>query len=137
MKTLYTATIQVKGGRDGAVRSDDGHLEAQLAFPRALGGSGEGTNPEQLFAAAYAACFASTVQTIAKADNLPIGDLAIRGEVDILLEGTTYDLAVRLFLTAHGVDRAGLADVVEKAKATCPYARAIRNNVRTEVTLGP
>ena len=137
MKTLYTATIQVKSGRDGAARSDDGHLEAKLAFPKALGGTGEGTNPEQLFAAAYAACFASTVQTIAKAERLPIGDVAIRGEVDILLEGTTYDLAVRLFLTADGLDRASLTAVVEKAKAACPYARAIRNNVKTEVTLSP
>ena len=136
MTTLYTGKVSVQGGRNGAVRSDDGNLDVPLAFPTALGGSGAGTNPEQLFGAGYAACFATTVEVIAKAEGKAIGGVKVAAEVDMLLEGGTYDLAVRLTVTADA-DRATLEQIVEKAKSACPYSRATRNTLQTSVRVGP
>ena len=135
MKTLYTTTVIITSGRDGAIRSDDERLVARLAFPKALGGDGAGTNPEQLFAAGYGACFGSTVATLAKAEGLALQDIEVRSEVDLTLDGSTYGLGVRLAFRARGAEREVLTRLVEKAKAVCPYARAIRDNVTTTVTI--
>ncbi len=133
MSTIYTANVTIKSGRDGSARSDDGRLDARLAFPVALGGDGQGTNPEQLFAAGYGACFAGTLTAIAKAEGKPVSDVEVGAEVDMMLRDGTYDLGVRLAVKAAGVDRATLDALVEKAKLACPYARATRNNVESRV----
>jgi Ohr subfamily peroxiredoxin len=135
MKTLYTAHVTVRSGRDGSIRSSDGLLEARLAFPTALGGDGKGTNPEQLFAAGYAACFASTLTLVAKKKGLTLTNVSVDSEVDMLNEGEVFDLAVRLKVHASGADRAALEDVLEAAREVCPYARATRKSLATSVTL--
>lgn len=135
MTTLYTARAQVISGRDGSVRTDDGKLETRLAFPKSLGGDGNGTNPEQLFAAGYGACFGSTLATIAKAEGAALRNVHVDSEVDMNNESGNYDLAVRLAVRAENVDRPTLEALVEKAKAACPYSRAIRGNVVTAITI--
>ena len=136
MKTLYTTKINVTSGRDGSVRSDDDRLTARLAFPTVLGGTGEGTNPEQLFAAGYAACFGSTMATIAKAEGIALSNVEVRSEVDLMLDGESYGLGVRLFVRATGASNEKLVALAEQSKKTCPYSRAIQNNVTTTVTIG-
>jgi Ohr subfamily peroxiredoxin len=135
MEKLYTAHVDVRSGREGSVRSDDGLLEARLAFPKSLGGDGKGTNPEQLFAAGYAACFGSTLAAIAKADKVALTDVAIAAEVDMLHEHGTFDLAVRLAVDAKGIDRATLLGLIEKAKQACPYSRATRSSLATTISV--
>ena len=135
METLYTAHVKVRSGRDGSVSSDDGLLEARLAFPKSLGGDGKGTNPEQLFAAGYAACFGSTLAAIAKAEKAVLTDVSIASEVDMLHDQGTFDLAVRLTVDATGIDRATLLGLIEKAKSACPYSRATRSSLATTITV--
>ena len=134
MKTIYTGNVRVKGGRDGRVESDDGNLGAALAFPTALGGDGKGTNPEQLFGAGYAACFASTLGAVAKASGAKIESLDVDAEVDMLHDGQSkFDLAVRLLVKASGITQSQLDTFVESAKEACPYSRATRNSIATSI----
>ncbi len=135
MSILYTAKVRLRSGRDGSVRAEDGNLDVRLALPVALGGDGKGTNPEQLFAAGYGACFASTLATLGKAGGTPLTSVDVEAEVDILLEGGTYDLGIRLKIDAKGVDDPVLRDLVERAKLACPYSRATKNNVTASVIL--
>lgn len=135
MKTLYTAKVDVRSGRDGTIRSDDGQLDVRLDFPAALGGKGAGTNPEQLFAAGYAACFATSLSATAKESGSPLTQVAVASEVDMLHDGTTWDLAVRLVVRAEGVSRSVLAGLIEKTKTVCPYSRATRGSLATSVTI--
>jgi Ohr subfamily peroxiredoxin len=135
MKTLYTAKVHVEGGRDGAVTSEDGQLKSRLAFPKALGGNGDGLNPEQFFAAGYAACFASTLSLVARAQGVTLTGVAIDAEVDMLHEAGTYDLAVRLLVRASGADRSTVEALIETTKTACPYSRATRNSLSSTVRL--
>jgi osmotically inducible protein OsmC len=135
MEKLYTAQVEVRSGRDGSVRSNDGLLDSRLAFPKALGGDGNGTNPEQLFAAGYAACFGSTLGLVAKAEKHVLTDVSIVSEVDMLHEAGTYDLAVRLTVRAKGADRATLLALIEKTKQACPYSRSTRSSISTTITV--
>ena len=135
MAKLYTAHVDVRSGRDGSIRSEDGLLDARLAFPKSLGGDGLGTNPEQLFAAGYAACFGSTLSALAKAGGTPIRDVAIASEVDMLHDQGTFDLALRLTVSAAGVDRQRLEALIEQAKQACPYSRATRSSLSTTISV--
>lgn len=135
MSTIYTARVTVRSGRDGSVRSDDSALSAPLAFPKGMGGDGKGTNPEQLLAAGYAACFGSTLRAIAKASHKTLEDVVLLAEVDVLAEAGVYDLAIRVAVSAKGADEATLRDLVEKAKVACPYSRALRDSIATTITV--
>lgn len=137
MKTLYSAKVSVESGRDGAIRSDDGRLALRLAFPKVLGGDGEGTNPEQLFAAGYGACFASTMKAIAKSEGTSLDTVEIIADVDMMLDGELFQLGAQLTVRAPGVPREALERLVDKARGACPYSRAIRGNVTTNVILAP
>lgn len=134
----YTTEATAHGGRDGHARTADGALEVKLTTPKELGGAGgEGNNPEQLFAAGYAACFASTLSVVAKAQGAALTGVAVDSEVDMLHEAGTFELAVRLLVHAKGVDRPTLEGIVEKAKAACPYSRATRNSISSTVRIAP
>ena len=137
MDKLYTAQVTVRAGRDGSIRSDDGRLEARLAFPRSMGGDGNGTNPEQLFAAGYAACFATTLAAVGKAAGTPLRDVEVSSEVDVLHEAGTFDLGVRLVVKATGAERRALEALIEKAKQACPYSRATKGSLATSITVAP
>jgi Ohr subfamily peroxiredoxin len=134
MNVIYTGRVTVQGGRNGRASSDDARLVLPLAFPRALGGDGQGSNPEQLFGAGYAACFASTVGAVARAAGVKLGDVVVEAEVDMLHDGgALFDLAIRLVVRATGIAQPDLESLVERAKEACPYSRATRGTLSTQV----
>jgi Ohr subfamily peroxiredoxin len=132
-KTLYTAHVHVTGGREGAARSSDGRLDLKLATP---GGPGAGTNPEQLFAAGWSACFEGAMAIAAKAKGVVLpADLAIDAEVELRHGEDGYSLAARLNVSVPGVDAAVARQIIETAHRTCPYSKAIKGNIDAVVAL--
>ena len=137
MKMLYETTVRVTGGRDGRATSDDGRLAVTLALPAAIGGSGEGSNPEQLFAAGLAACFDSSLRFAARSQGLDAGDVSVAATVGLTLsDAGTYGLAAALDVTLPGLDPADRAVVVAEAERLCAYTNATRGNVAITVRLG-
>ena len=133
-KVLYTARTHTVGGRDkGASRSSDGRLDIKLSMP---GGPGLGTNPEQLLAAGWSACFESAMAMAARRMKVTLpGDLAIDAEVDLGQADDGFFLSVRLDVALPGLDRALAAGLVEDAHAACPYSRATRGNIDVAIRL--
>ena len=126
-KVLHTGKTHTSGGRDGLSRSSDGRLDVSLSRP---GTSGSGTNPEQLFAAGWSACFIGALKAEAAKMNLAVpADLAIDAEVDLGVTDGAYGLAVRLNVTLPGVEREVAQRLVDAAHQTCPYSRATRGNI--------
>jgi lipoyl-dependent peroxiredoxin len=133
-KPLYTAEASVRGGRDGHGRSSDGVLDLDIRPPVEMGGQGGGTNPEQLFAMGYAACFQSAMGVVGRRLKVETADSEVTGRVTIgTIEGNAFGLAVELDVHLPGVDEATARKVVEGAHEVCPYSNATRNNI--EVTL--
>jgi lipoyl-dependent peroxiredoxin len=135
MDALYTAKATSSGaGRSGHVRSDDGVLDKDLSIPREMGGpGGDGTNPEQLFAAGYAACFHSALQLVARREKVRLTDSTVTAEVGIGKQGEGFGLAVTLVVALPGVERADGEKLVDAAHQVCPYSNATRGNI--DVTL--
>ncbi len=136
-KTLYTADVTAVNGRNGHVRSSDDALDLQLSAPPALGGTGKpGANPEQLFAAGYAACFIGAMQFQAAQQKIQPGEVTIHSEVAIgPAEGDNgFTLAVSLAVTAAGLDQAAAEKLVADAHKTCPYSNATRGNIDVKLT---
>jgi Ohr subfamily peroxiredoxin len=136
-KILYTAQATVTGGRDGRAISSDQVLDVALATPRELGGvGGVGTNPEQLFASGYSACFLSALKLVAgKAKiGLPV-DSRITGTVGIGPIPTGFALAVKLEISVPGLPRDQLQELVEKAHQVCPYSNATRGNIDVQLVI--
>lgn len=132
-KTLYTAHVHVTGGRDGAARSSDGRLDLKLAIP---GSPGAGTNPEQLFAAGWSACFEGAMAIAARAKGVTLpADLAIDAEVDLRHDEDGYALAARLNVSVPGVEPEIARQLIEAAHRTCPYSKAISGNIDAVVAL--
>ena len=132
---MYTAEAVVEGGREGHARSSDGNLDVKLDTPTELEGSGgSGTNPEQLFAAGYAACFQSALMGIARGRNIDIDDCRITARVGVgpVAEGG-FGLEVRLELTAPSLSDEDAAALLTRAHKRCPYSRAIDGNVPVEL----
>jgi Ohr subfamily peroxiredoxin len=131
-KLLYTGKTHTIGGRDGAACSSDGHLDIRLSPP---GGAGEGTNPEQLFAAGWSACFigAMTIAARAKGVALP-KDTAVDAEVDLGTGEGGYFLAARLSVSLPGIEAATARAIVDAAHETCPYSKATRGNIVVEIS---
>jgi Ohr subfamily peroxiredoxin len=129
MDALYTA-VATANGRDGRAVSSDGQLDLPLAMPPALGGSGKGTNPEQLFAAGYAACFASALGMIGRQAKVDTGDISITAEVGIGKDETSFALAVTLRVELpEALDSETGQQLVKQAHEVCPYSKATRGNV--------
>jgi Ohr subfamily peroxiredoxin len=134
MKTLYTATATTTGAREGHVTSDDGVLDLDLSMPKSLGGKGgNNTNPEQLFAAGYSACYGSALQVVAKKHNVDLGDFSVTASVDIGKSDEGLQLAVTLDSYIPGVDVKTGEMLVNEAHEICPYSKATRDNI--DVTL--
>ncbi|MDP5280025.1 organic hydroperoxide resistance protein [Sphingomonas sp. DG1-23] len=132
-KTLYTAHVHVTGGREGAARSSDGRLDLKLAIP---GSPGAGTNPEQLFAAGWSACFEGAMEIAAKAKGVTLpSDLGIDAEVDLRHGQDGYALAARLNVSVPGVEPEIARQLIEAAHRTCPYSKAIKGNIDAMVRL--
>jgi osmotically inducible protein OsmC len=135
MDKLYTAKATATGGRNGNVKSSDGILDLELRTPKAMGGANDDyTNPEQLFAAGYAACFDSALSLMAKANNTGAGTATVTAEVSIgKNEKGGYGLAVVLRVNIAGVAIDVAQDLANKAHEVCPYSNAIRGNVEVEL----
>jgi lipoyl-dependent peroxiredoxin len=135
-KQLYTASATAIGGRAGSVKSDDGTIDMKLAMPTGLGGpGGPGTNPEQLFAAGYAACFGSAVGHIARVQKLQTGPVAITAKVTIGPVAGVFGLAVELVASIPELAREQAEALVKAAHEVCPYSNATRGNIVVDVRL--
>lgn len=133
-KVLYTAKTHTTGGREnGVARSSDGHLDVRLSAP----GSGRiGTNPEQLFAAGWSACFESAISLIARKKRIELPDgVIIDAEVDLNLAGEEFSLSTRLNVAIPGVERALAQVLVNGADEICPYSKATRGNIDVAIIL--
>lgn len=135
MKDLYTAEVQVTSGRDGTAQSSDGHLLVQLAFPKALGGTGHGVNPEQLFVAGYAACFASSIKGAAAHLKQVVSDVRVHAEGVLSVRDDGSYLVSRVRLEVHATGWTDANAVIEEARRICAYSNATRGNVATEIVL--
>jgi Ohr subfamily peroxiredoxin len=133
-KVLYTAKATSTGdGRNGHVVSSDQRLDLDLALPPEMGGSGNGTNPEQLFAAGYSACFHSALRIVARRARVDPGDSTVSAEVGIGPEGEAFGLVVTLIITIPGLEREQARELAEAAHQVCPYSRATRGNISVEL----
>ena len=134
-KVLYTAEATATGGRDGRAVSSDGVLNVQLSTPRELGGAGgPGTNPEQLFAAGYSACFIGALKFVAAKEKVALpADTSITGRVGIGPIPTGFGIQVELRISVPGLPREQVKALVDKAHIVCPYSNATRGNI--DVTL--
>lgn len=138
MQILYKAQATATGGRDGRAVSSDKKLDARLSTPKELGGpGGEGTNPEQLFAAGYSACFLSAMKFVAMHAKIPLpADAAVTAEVGIGPNGNGgFGLAADLRVALPGMDRETAQTLVNKAHEVCPYSNATRGNIDVRVAL--
>jgi Ohr subfamily peroxiredoxin len=136
-KVLYTAHTHVTGGRDGHARSDDGLLDVKLSPPPGLGGKGGATNPEQLFAAGYSACFMGALKHVAGIKKVSIpADASIDASVDLGPIPQGFGIAARLTVHLPGLEQAVAQDLINAAHEVCPYSNATRGNIDVELTLG-
>ena len=138
---VYTAHAHTTGGRTGTSKTDDGRLAVTLDTPKAMGGNdGPGTNPEQLFAVGYSACFLGALKAVARGENVKIPDDAT---IDASISfgdnanegGKGFNIAAELKVTIPGLDRAQAEDLVQKAHQICPYSNATRGNIDVTLTL--
>lgn len=135
MKHLYQTKVYVQGGRDGKVQSDDGNLQLDLSIPRALGGPGKqgATNPEQLFAAGYAACFESAIRHVARSQKTVVPHLSVEAEVGLISVETGFALTVGLDVCFSGLELTLCEELVSAAHKTCPYSNAVKNNIDVKI----
>lgn len=137
MKKLYSAVATANGGRNGHVKSDNGVLDLQVRAPRALGGANDDyTNPEQLFAAGYSACFDSALSLVIKNQKIKAGETSVTATVSIgQLDNGGYGLAVELHANIPGVSEQEAKELIEKAHQVCPYSNATRGNIEVKLTV--
>ncbi len=130
-KVLYTACATAIGGREGSARTNDGRLSVTLSTPAELGGGGgAGTNPEQLFACGYSACFLGALKLVAGKEKVTLPeDASVSAAVSIGPNATGFGLSVDLSIAAPGVDKGTLEALVQKANLVCPYSNATQNNI--------
>lgn len=139
-QAVYTATATSTGGRTGTTESSDGKIKLQLSTPKALGGDdGPGTNPEQLFAAGYSACFIGALKFVAGSRKIALPkEVSIKSEVSIGPHGSkanAFNIAVAMQVSVPGVERAVAEDLVAAAHEVCPYSNATRGNVDVTLTV--
>ena len=136
-KVLYRSKATANGGRDGRATSSDNVLDVRLTTPKELGGSGgDGTNPEQLFAAGYSACFLGAMKFVAAQQKLQLpADTQVTGQVGIGQIPTGFGIEVELTISIPGLPRADAEALVQKAHVVCPYSNATRNNIDVTLTV--
>jgi osmotically inducible protein OsmC len=135
-KAIYTAEAHVTGGRaDGHGKTSDGELEVDLRLPTEMGGQGGGTNPEELFAVGYAACFEGALGAVARREKLEVGDVAIDSKVSLHAgPDRTFIISVELDVTLPSVEGDAAVDLVREAHKVCPYSNATRGNIDVTLT---
>lgn len=133
---LYTAVATAENGRDGRVASHDGNLDVVVNPPKEMGGSGAGTNPEQLFAAGYSACFQGALGVVARLEKADISGSTVTASVGIgKNEAGGFGLEVAIIASIPNVDEATARALVEKAHQVCPYSNATRGNIKVELAV--
>ncbi|MFJ8083676.1 organic hydroperoxide resistance protein [Streptomyces sp. NPDC096205] len=136
-KIMYVAEATAHGGRDGYVTSQDGRLELRVAMPPELGGDGDGTNPEQLFAAGYSSCFHNALVLVGRRAGLDLTGSTVAAKVGIGPNAQQgYGLAVALSVSLPVLDQQVAAQLVEAAHQVCPYSNATRGNIDVSIVLG-
>jgi osmotically inducible protein OsmC len=139
MKTLYTAHGSATGGREGQAATDTGNVKLVLNTPKELGGGGgEGTNPEQLFAMGYSACFLGALKFVAGKEKVKIPDDAkVSADIGIGArdDGQGFGITAKLTVSIPGLDKAAVEDLVKKAHVVCPYSHATKGNIPVETTV--
>ncbi len=133
-KIIYTASATSTGGRGGRATSSDGNLDVSLTAPKEMGGPGTGTNPEQLFAAGYSACFNSALAGVAKQAGVDVTGSQVTAVVGFGPAGAGYGLAVELEVSIPGLDAAQAEELGEAAHQVCPYSNATRGNIPVTIT---
>jgi osmotically inducible protein OsmC len=135
-KVLYYAHAHVTGGRDGRATIPESNLDLKLSIPKELGGGGGGTNPEQLFAAGYSACFIGALRSVSAREKIALPkDVAIDGTVGIGQIPTGFGIEVELKISLPGMDKTQAQALIDKAHVVCPYSNATRNNIDIKLTL--
>jgi lipoyl-dependent peroxiredoxin len=135
-KVLYQAHATATGGRDGRAVTSDGLLDVKLAPPKELGGMGGATNPEQLFAAGYAACFMGAMKHVAGMKKITVpADASIASTVGIGQIPAGFGIEVQMMVTLPGMDRAAAQALVDSAHQVCPYSNATRGNIEVSITV--
>ena len=131
MDLVYKAEMLTQGGRGGTIQSEDGSIKIRLAVPASMGGKGEGPNPEQLFAGAFAACFEHSVRHIAKKGHVPLRGCYVEAELSMFVtDEDAYRMALTLTVHMAGaLEQADADNLIERAKGICPYVDATKNNV--------
>jgi lipoyl-dependent peroxiredoxin len=132
-EATYVGTVTALNGRDGQVTSDDGKLDLRVSQPVEVGGSGVGTNPEQLFAATYAACFHASIAIVADIQKVDITGSKVTAKVGIGKNGDGFGIVARLVADLPGVDPDAAQRLVEKAHQICPYSRMTREGINVEI----
>lgn len=138
MKPIYTAHGSATGGRDGKGRSDDGKVDVTLSVPKEMGGTGTGTNPEQLFSVGYSACYLGALKFVAGKEKIKVPDDArVSANVGIgeRDDKQGFGLTVALEVSLPGIDKAKAEDLVKKAHVVCPYSNATKGNIQVTTTL--
>lgn len=139
MKILYTTRATAAGGRDGLARTEDGNLAVKLTVPKEMGGpGGEGTNPEQLFAAGYSACFLGALRFVAGNEKIkipPEATVAATVGIGPRDDGTGFSITAELAVSVPGLEPAVVEDLVQKAHVVCPYSHATRGNVDVKLSV--
>ena len=137
-KVLYTAQATTTGGRDGHATSSDGVLDLDVRVPEEMGGQGGGTNPEQLFAAGYAACFQSALGVVARRQKVDTSASTVTARVSIgTIDGGAFGLSVAIEVANPGVDAETAKELVEAAQQVCPYSNATRGNIEVALSVAP
>lgn len=138
MPIAYTAHATSTGGRDGRGKTNDGKLDLALSLPTEMGGDNKGTNPEQLFAVGYSACYLGAVKFVAGKENVKIGpDAAVTAHVGVgpREDGGGFGLEVALDVSLPGVDKAKAEDIAAKAHVVCPYSHATKGNIKVTTNI--
>lgn len=136
MEKIYEGEVTTLAGRNGHAKSSDGFLDLDVRIPKEMGGTGDGTNPEQLFAAAWSACFGTSVTVAAGIEKIKVGEVSVTAKIGVLHDNGNFDLGAHLLIQIHDVDYDTAEKLVEAAKAICSYSKATKGNINAiyEVT---
>lgn len=135
MEKIYEAEVVTLAGRNGHAQSSDGLLDVDIRFPKEMGGEGGATNPEQLFAAAWSACFGTSVTVAAGIEKVTIGDVTVTAKIAVLHSNGNFDLGAYLLVKIDDVDTDTAKRLVEKAKLICSYSKATKGNIQATYEL--
>lgn len=135
MSKVYEAVVTSKGGREGHIKSSDGILDLDVSLPKSMGGNEKHTNPEQLFAAGYAACYENALIHIGKAKKLDTSNSQVTAKVGLIMGDNGVDLTAHLYVTLPNLEKEVAQNLIEEAHKTCPYSKATKGNIDVKIEL--